>query len=64
MQDGALGITRACCEPGVSNPGFYGPIGLGKAGPAVLLPPERNPRGEALLWEESLKATGVTSFFP
>jgi NAD(P)-dependent dehydrogenase (short-subunit alcohol dehydrogenase family) len=64
VEDGTLGITRACCEPGVSNPGFYGPAGLGKAGPAVLLPPERNPRGEALLWEESLKATGVTSFFP
>jgi hypothetical protein len=63
VEDGALGITRASSEPGISSPGFYGPSGAGQGGPAELLPPERNPRGEALLWEESLKATGVTSFF-
>jgi len=63
VEDGALGITRASSEPGISSPGFYGPSGAGQGGPAELLPPERNPRGEALLWEKSLKATGVTSFF-
>jgi len=64
VEDGALGITRASCQPGISSPGFYGPSGKGQGGPAELLPPERDPHGEALLWEESLKATGVTSFFP
>lgn len=63
VEDGALGIIRASCEPGISNPGFYGPAGAGQGGPAELLPPERNPGGEAMLWAESLKATGVTSFF-
>jgi hypothetical protein len=64
VDDGALGITRASCEPGISSPGFYGPSGAGHGGPAELLPPERNARGESLLWEESLKATGLASFFP
>jgi NAD(P)-dependent dehydrogenase (short-subunit alcohol dehydrogenase family) len=63
VEDGSLGITRACCEPGVASPGFYGPRGLGKGGPAELLPPERDPEGEKLLWAESLKATGVSKFF-
>ena len=63
VEDGALGITRASCEPGISSPGFYGPVGAGRGGPAELLPPERDAGGEALLWEQSLKATGVTSFF-
>jgi NAD(P)-dependent dehydrogenase (short-subunit alcohol dehydrogenase family) len=63
VEDGALGITRASCEPGISSPGFYGPVGAGQGGPAELLPPERDPRGEAVLWGQSLKATGVTSFF-
>lgn len=62
-EDGALGIIRASCEPGVESLGFYGPAGFSKGGPAELLPQERNAEGEQLLWDESLKATGVTQFF-
>ena len=62
-EDGTLGIARACCETGVASLNFYGPVGLGKAGPAELLPRERNPAGEELLWRESLKATGISKFF-
>ncbi|TPX03148.1 short-chain dehydrogenase, partial [Schumannella luteola] len=43
---------------------FYGPAGRGLPGPAVLLPPERDPDAEALLWDESLAATGITEYFP
>jgi NAD(P)-dependent dehydrogenase (short-subunit alcohol dehydrogenase family) len=63
VEDGVLGITRASCEPGIASPGFYGPSGTGRGAPAELLPSERDSRGESLLWEESLKATGVTGFF-
>ena len=62
-EDGTLGIARACCEPGVESLNFYGPVGLGKPGPAELLPQERSPGGEQLLWSESLKATGISRFF-
>jgi len=63
VEDGASGITRCCCEQGAESGAFYGPEGRGKGGPAVLLPPERNPGGEALLWKESLAATGIVEFF-
>src|SRR5262249_34237044 len=63
VEDGTLGIARACCEPGVESAGFYGPTGSGQGGPAELLPAERNAQGERLLWAESLKATGVSAFF-
>lgn len=63
VEDGASGIARCCCEAGVESGAFYGPEGRGKGGPAVLLPPERNPEGEKVLWKESLAATGVREFF-
>lgn len=63
VEDGASGIARCCCEEGVESGAFYGPEGRGQGGPAELLPPERNPEGEALLWRESLTATGVEEFF-
>jgi NAD(P)-dependent dehydrogenase (short-subunit alcohol dehydrogenase family) len=63
VEDGTMGIARACCEPGVESLGFYGPEGAGKAGPAVLLPPERDAASEALLWRESLKSTGISQYF-
>jgi len=63
VEDGTLGIARACCEPGVQSAGFYGPSGGARGGPAELLLPERNAEGERLLWGESLKATGVSTFF-
>lgn len=63
VEDGAMGIARACCGSDSENRGFYGPAGLGKGGPAELLPQERDPIGEKLLWSESLKATGLSQFF-
>lgn len=64
VEDGTSGIARCCCEPGVESGAFYGPEGRGKAGPARLLPPERNPDAETVLWTESMAATGVRAFFP
>lgn len=63
VEDGAMGIARASCGSDAENRGFYGPAGLGKSGPAELLPQERDPEGEKLLWSESLKATGLSKFF-
>lgn len=63
VEDGTSGIARCCCEAGVESTAFYGPAGQSRTGPAVLLPPERNPKGEALLWDESMKATGIADFF-
>jgi NAD(P)-dependent dehydrogenase (short-subunit alcohol dehydrogenase family) len=63
VEDGTLGITRASCEPGVPGAGFFGPTVLGRGGPAELLPAERNPEGERLLWTASLEATGLSRFF-
>lgn len=64
VEDGTSGIARCCCEDGVESGAFYGPEGRGKAGPARLLPPERNPDAETLLWTESMIATGLRAFFP
>jgi len=63
VEEGAMGIAIGCCRPEAASGDFYGPQGAGKAGPARLLPSERNPEGEAMLWRESLKATGVDAFF-
>jgi len=63
VEDGTSGIARCCCEADVQSGAFYGPNGPHRTGPAVLMPRERNPVNEALIWEESLKATGITNFF-
>lgn len=63
VEDGTSGIARCCCEADVESGAFYGPNGPHRTGPAVLLPPERNPANAALIWEASLKATGITDFF-
>ncbi|MCA9683224.1 MAG: SDR family NAD(P)-dependent oxidoreductase [Myxococcales bacterium] len=63
VEDGALGMLRAGCEPGVESGAFYGPVGRGLPGPAELLPPERDAAAERLLWEASLAAAGVSDFF-
>ncbi len=62
-EDGTCGIARCSCEPGVGNGSFYGPDPQKRTGPAVLLPPERNKAWEDLVWDESLRATGITAFF-
>ena len=64
-EDGAMGLVRCCCDPAVSNGDFYGPRGV--AGPAVLLPDDSKlapAESRALLWGESLKATGVADPLP
>ncbi|WP_224367310.1 SDR family NAD(P)-dependent oxidoreductase [Hyalangium versicolor] len=63
VEDGALGLLRAACAPGVRSGEFYGPVGRGQPGPAELLPPERDPKAERLLWDASLSATGGVDFF-
>lgn len=62
-EDGTMGIARACCEAGVESASFFGPAVYRSGGPAALLPPERDPEAEALLWEKSLEVTGVKDFF-
>ena len=64
VEDGALGITRACCAADVKSLDFYGPVGSGQGGAAELLPQERDAAGEQLLWTESLKATQLKNFWP
>jgi NAD(P)-dependent dehydrogenase (short-subunit alcohol dehydrogenase family) len=63
VEDGALGLLRAACEPGVVSGSFYGPAGRGQPGAPQLLPAERDPEGERLLWEASLAAAGIADFF-
>lgn len=63
VQDGAVGILSASLLPHAESGQFYGPDGRGKAGPTVLLEPERDPDSESLLWSASLAATGVEEFF-
>ncbi|MBU1286329.1 MAG: SDR family NAD(P)-dependent oxidoreductase [Alphaproteobacteria bacterium] len=62
-EDGTCGLARCVMEPGVESGAFFGPEGQSQPGPAVLLPSERDPAAEALLWDESLKATGIRNFF-
>ncbi|NVB39555.1 SDR family NAD(P)-dependent oxidoreductase [Pseudenhygromyxa sp. WMMC2535] len=63
VEDGALGLLRAACDPEVESGAFYGPEGRGQPGPAMLLPAERDAEGERLLWDASLAATGLSAFF-
>ena len=63
VEDGTCGLARCCIEPGLDNGAFLGPEGQAKAGTAVVLPAERNPEAEAMLWATSLKATGIRDFF-
>ncbi len=63
VEDGTMGIAICACEPNVKTGDFYGPEGNGKAGPAKLLAPERDEVSEKTLWDLSLKATQINSFF-
>jgi len=63
VEDGSMGIVGACCAPDVESLHFYGPVGRGRPGPAVLLPAERNGRGEALVWERSMQSLDLSDFF-
>eukprot|EP00128_Syssomonas_multiformis_P007036 Colp12_sorted_trinity150504_noHs@4256 len=59
-EDGALGILRAMLDKDAESAQFYGPNGY--TGDAILLPAERNPEAEKVLWELSEKATGAKYF--
>ncbi|WP_028975075.1 SDR family NAD(P)-dependent oxidoreductase [Spirochaeta cellobiosiphila] len=63
VEDGTAGLATCTCAPYVNSGEFYGPEGSGQPGPAVLLPKERDLTSELLLWELSLKATGIKDFF-
>lgn len=63
VEDGTCGIAICTCASDIKSKDFYGPAGNGKAGRAVLMEPERDLESEKLLWDLSLKATGVTDFF-
>ncbi|MEC7761153.1 MAG: SDR family NAD(P)-dependent oxidoreductase [Pseudomonadota bacterium] len=63
QEDGTCGLARAAFEPEATGGDFYGPDAEKRVGPALRLAPERDPQGEAILWEASLKATGITDFF-
>ncbi|MEO1270290.1 MAG: SDR family NAD(P)-dependent oxidoreductase [Myxococcota bacterium] len=64
VEDGTHGILRATCDPNVHTRDFFGPARRGYGGPAELLPQERDPQAEAMLWRESLQSLQLTSFFP
>lgn len=63
VEDGAMGITICSLQKGVKSLDFYGPIVVGKKGPAKLMEPERNTANEELMWAESIKAVGLNDFF-
>ena len=62
-EDGTCGIARCCCQTNVESGSFFGPDAEERTGPALLLPPERDPDSEELLWTESLAAAGIADFF-
>lgn len=63
IEDGTSGIAICCCREKVESGDFYGPQGPHRTGPAEKMPDERNPKNEIVLWQESLKATGIDRFF-
>lgn len=63
QEDGTCGLARAAFDPDAKGGDFFGPDAEKRIGPASRLPPERDPGGEAILWEASLKATGIDNFF-
>ena len=62
-EDGTCGLARATFDPDARGGDFFGPDPDARKGPAIILIPERDPTGEALLWDASLAATGIDRFF-
>lgn len=58
VEDGALGITRACCAADVKSLDFYGPVGSGQGGAAELLPQARC-RWRAIVMDRKLKSNAA-----
>lgn len=62
-EDGTCGLARATFDPEAQGGDFFGPDPALRTGPAIRLPPERDPEAEETLWQASLRATGLTDFF-
>lgn len=63
VEDGTCGLARAAFDPTAEGGDFFGPDAKARTGEALRLPPERDPDSEGLLWEESLRATGIGDYF-
>lgn len=63
VEDGTCGLARATLDPSANGGDFFGPDAKTRTGAALLLPPERDAAGEKMLWETSLRATGIADFF-
>ena len=63
VEDGTCGLARGAFDPEAQGGDFFGPDEKARIGEALKLPPERNPEAEGMLWEASLRATGVGNFF-
>lgn len=64
-EDGAVGLIKCVAASGVNSGDFYGPTGMGLAGPANLITPESicvASDSKEMLWTESLKAVGGDDF--
>jgi len=61
-EDGAVGLLTCCCSSDVTSGQFWGPGGLGLAGPAKPLPEESfaDEASRAMLWADSNWATNAT----
>eukprot|EP01137_Pigoraptor_chileana_P002764 Opistho-2@42055 len=59
-EDGSLGLILCCAAADVKGGSFYGPAAI--TGDAVLLPEERDPPAEELVWERSVASTGAKYF--
>lgn len=60
-EDGTMGILRCCCDPAAKSGDYYGPSGMGLAGPADLMPVDEraDEAVKTMLWSESEKAIGM-----
>lgn len=63
VEDGTCGLARATMDPTAESGDFFGPDAKARTGEALRLPQEREAASEKLLWEASLKATGVDGYF-
>lgn len=63
VEDGTSALAICSCAANVQSGDFFGPNGPHRTGPAVKMPDEQHAQNQALIWTESLKATGIDDFF-
>jgi NAD(P)-dependent dehydrogenase (short-subunit alcohol dehydrogenase family) len=68
-EDGTMGLALAAIGVKSQSGQFYGPgpdefADHGAYGPAMLLPEERDPAAERMLWNESIKAANTSGVGP